>query len=264
MTAADTHVHLHPCHDPWALLCGAAANLAAATGPDGLRPEAGALCFTDAAGADARARILADAAAGAPATVERCADGVSLRVRGLALPLWLLPGRQVVAREGLEILSVGATADWPDGELDLGALAAEVRAAGGCPVLPWGPGKWWGRRGRCLKELLARADRPALGLGDNGGRPRVWPEPRLLRQARAAGIPVLPGSDPLPFPGEEATAGCCAVALEGTPDAEAPARTLADALVRGAFRPLAPAGRETLGRFVRNQWRMQRRKRSRR
>ena len=70
------------------------------------------------------------------------------------------------------------------------------------PVIPWAPGKWWFDRGKMLNRLMDERKDGGFYLGDNGGRPWVWPVPTHLKRARREGIPVLPGSDPLPFPEE--------------------------------------------------------------
>ena len=43
-------------------------------------------------------------------------------------------------------------------------------------VVPWAPGKWMFDRGRQLRSILAADERPSFYLGDNGGRPWLWPE----------------------------------------------------------------------------------------
>ncbi len=260
MFAVDTHVHLYGGHDAERLFHAAARHAADAARRIDRILEGLLLCLTE--GADAGAfealargdRGLRVAATGEP---------VSLRVDGFTPPIFLIRGRQIVSREGLEALAIGWAAPWADRELALGDLVARIVADGGWAIVPWGAGKWWGRRGAVLRALLERPDGPPYALGDNGGRPWFWPRPRPFALAAARGRAILPGSDPLPIRGEESTAGRC-LAVCGDPlDMVRPAACLVRALAAGRCAPLSPGGREKLWRFVRNQFLMQRRKSSR-
>ena len=112
--------------------------------------------------------------------------------------LAIINGRQVRADCGLEVLAIGTCESFDDcGSFD--DVLTRVGRSDALPVIPWGFGKWSGRRGRLVQTALARSDRRRLCFGDNGGRPQAWREPRILTQARAAGFRVLPGSDPFPF-----------------------------------------------------------------
>jgi hypothetical protein len=94
----------------------------------------------------------------------------------------------------------------------------------------WSPGKWTGARGRLVEALVEETPPGGLLLADTALRPRGWPEPRLMRRARAKGFGVLAGSDPLPFPGEERRIGCYATCWEGSFDPERPAASVRAAL----------------------------------
>lgn len=60
--------------------------------------------------------------------------------------LFVIAGQQFVTREGLEVLALATTHSFPEG-LPIEKATASVRDAGGIPVVPWGFGKWLGRRG---------------------------------------------------------------------------------------------------------------------
>ncbi len=164
-------------------------------------------------------------------------------------PLLILAGRQVVSAEGLEILAQATAAQFSDGEPAEQLLEA-MTAAGAIITLPWGAGKWLGRRGRLLDRLLAADLEGALLLGDNGGRPAWWREPRLMAR------PVLRGSDPLPLAGEDARIGSFGSMLEGALSRERPAADLR-ALLRALRQPPPGFGRHVSSlRFVSHQLRM--------
>lgn len=127
--------------------------------------------------------------------------------------LLVLAGRQVRTREGLEILALATAEEFPDG-LPFDDALARVRWSGALTVLPWGFGKWAFYRGALVEQVVCRTEKPGLCLGDNAGRPAIAGRPRLFREAEARGIPVLPGSDPLPLPEHGSRAGAYGFLLE--------------------------------------------------
>ncbi len=175
--------------------------------------------------------------------------------------LLLIAGRQIATREGLEVLALGHDLDVPDG-LPLDEVLDRVRESGALPVLPWGFGKWWGSRGARVDAALRERQGLELFLGDNAGRLGVAGPPRLFREARERGVPVLPGSDPLPFPRHAGRAGSYGFVLEGALDERRPAESLL-ARIRGLDGPPRVFGR-CAGplQFLRDQVAMQWRRRS--
>ena len=204
--------------------------------------------------------------AGGPSSAwrfERTAEANSLWAVPKKRPgarLLLIAGRQLVTREDLEVLGLGLGEDLGEG-LALDAAVAAVLERGAVPVVPWGFGKWWFRRGRRVAELLRSGAAGCLFLGDNAGRPRGFPPPRLFAEAARHGVFVLPGSDPLPSPRHATRAGRCGFALRGELDAERPAAGILERLRSCRRQP------DTFGRhagpldFVRDQLAMQVRKR---
>lgn len=170
-----------------------------------------------------------------------------------------IAGRQLVSRDGLEILAIGTRQDFEGGQ-PIEKLLVEVASAGAIPVVPWGVGKWLGRRGRRVEAVIQNPNLPPFFLGDSGNRPAFWPQPSQFKMAEERGIRNLPGSDPLPFPEEVQRVGSVGVALEGDLDLETPTQDLKERLLDPSttFRPFGQ--RETPLRFVRNQFKMQLRK----
>lgn len=226
LVVADTHVHLHPCHDAAVSLRALARNLGRLGG--GLS----AAFLADRAGEDGLGRAAAAAAsAGA---------GISLTPgpgRGAALlavdgepPAWLFAGRQAATAERLEVLGLALDAPLRDG-LAAAATIEAVIAAGGVPVLCWSPGKWRFSRGHLVRELFARFGPGRLLAGDTAMRPAGAAEPAPIRVARTLGIMVLAGTDPLPIRDDERLPGSYASALEGDFDPVRPLES-ARALLR--------------------------------
>ncbi|UWQ21578.1 hypothetical protein [Jannaschia sp. W003] len=247
---ADTHVHLHRGVDPARCLDAAAGHMGAegvlfvleapgCTGVEALPPRAGAWSIRPTAEAITRRASRADGAC-----------------------LWLIGGRQVVARGGLEVLSLGAAAGEDGGPLE--ATMAEIVAAGGLAVLPWGVGKWTGARGRAVAALVEEgAPPPDTFLADSGVRPALLPRPALLRRAERHGWRVLAGTDPLPLPGEERKPGRFGIRLPHAPDPARPFASVAAMLRAQEGSPPTYGRLESLPRALRQQVAMQLRKRRR-
>ncbi len=261
----DAHVHCHAGVSPARLLDQAAANFATAAATRDVDPVAGWLLFTEVAHEDAFAGLVRTAREGGRLDgwqLRSTAEPVSLIAEGpAAFPLIIVAGRQIVTAEGLEVLAIGAPGPFADGR-DLASSVAEVRAAGGLVVVPWGFGKWWGRRGALVADLLAQSTPGSIFLGDNGGRLEAAPPPAAFAAARAKGIPVLPGSDPLPLPAEaESAVGRYGFVIEAEVDADHPAAGLQQYLSALREQPASFGRLQALLPFVGRQLAMQWRKR---
>lgn len=224
----DGHVHYHACFGVEPFLEAALANFAAAR-RELERPDAlGCLLFSESSWSHwfraFAGGVLKSTAPGwrVDATSEACSIYVSKKG---AAPLIVISGRQIVTAERLEVLALATTGEYPDGLPFHEALDRAV-VSGAVPVVPWGFGKWTGARGRTVAEALASPRAKEMFLGDNGGRPAVAPTPRLFEVARDAGVPILPGSDPLPLPGEVVKPGRLGFVLQGPVDAQQPAASI--------------------------------------
>lgn len=253
-------MHLHDCYPPARFLAHAADNFERAARAHGWSAVPGVLMLTESAGVDGFGRLAAGADTG-PWTVDPTADPSTLVARDGSRVLLLVAGRQVVTREGLEVLLLGTRVTMPDGR-PVREVLTDGERAGALRVIPWGVGKWLFGRGRLVNELVDAA-RPGEGffLGDSGGRPVFWTSPRHFDRAARHGIRVLPGTDPLPFASEVSRPGSYGFAL-ACPEGVAPLAGAITAALRGAAARLTPYGRlERVGPFLRNQLAMQRRKR---
>ncbi|MFH1970184.1 MAG: hypothetical protein ABIJ53_07690 [Verrucomicrobiota bacterium] len=163
---------------------------------------------------------------------------VTVGVRGVGR-VCLVAGRQIVTRERLEILGLAMRATIPDG-LPAVEVIRRVVEVGGIPVLAWSPGKWLFARGRLVRDLIESDQGRILRLGDTTLRPTLWPEPRLMQLARERGLAVIPGSDPLPFAGEERYAGTYGFVYQGAFDASQPAASVGHILAGPAA--ITPVG----------------------
>lgn len=149
-------------------------------------------------------------------------DGLSLTFiqQGISR-LCLIAGKQIVAREKIEVLGITVGQTIPD-NLPARDVIDRIVEVGGIPVLPWAPGKWFFNRGKLVKELIDNSSSRQLVISDTSLRPTLWPMPRLMRHARKNGLIIIAGSDPLPIPGEETQMGAYGFLYQGPFDTEQP------------------------------------------
>ena len=253
----DAHVHFHHCFDQGRFLEAALANFRRGAAELGLeRGFLGCLLLAESADAHWFERLRTGGTEGAwsfesaeePSTIVARREDRGER-------LLVIAGRQVRTREGLEILALASPEEFPNG-LPFGDALARVRWSGAVPVLPWGFGKWWFYRGGLVEAVIRRPEPKWILLGDNAGRPRAGGTPRLFREAAAQGIPVLPGSDPLPLPEHETRAGSYGFVVESGLDERRPAEGLRRWLRGLSGQPRIFGGCESLARFCRDQTRL--------
>jgi hypothetical protein len=257
----DAHVHLHDCFEPAVFLDHAWRNFEQAARRVGTEDVLGVLMFTESAGMDWFGR-LAGARVGAW-MVGATADPAALSATRDRQRLIVVAGRQIVAREGLEVHLLGTRATMPDG-LAIRDILEEGRRLGALRVIPWGVGKWLFQRGQLLSKLIADAQ-PGQGffLGDGSGRPFFWTRPRHFEEAERRGLRILAGTDPLPIPEEVSRSGSYGFRLGRSLDLDSPAEGLKAALLDPTTDIRRYGRLERLVPFVRHQLAMQSRKRGR-
>jgi hypothetical protein len=206
ITLIDSHVHIYDCFDIAALLDAAHRNFAKVAGLHGSENFSGILLLSETAKDHWFERLVSYANTAKPVGDWRFgqhADDscVLSATRSDQAMLHIVAGRQVITGEKIEVLALATRALFDDGQ-PLSTLLKEVNEKDGLAVLPWAVGKWLGARSRLIRKILDQHNEPAVLLGDNSGRPLFWRNPRLFQRARALGIPILPGTDPLPLPWE--------------------------------------------------------------
>jgi hypothetical protein len=165
-------------------------------------------------------------------------------------------GRQWVSQEGVEVLHLLAPLDPSEARLEserlpLGQLLAALLPRTGVVVLPWGFGKWLGRRRSLLRARgrEAAASGRTLFSGDIRARCWPWPSPRrTLPELR-----LLPGADPLPIPGGFREIGRYVFSTDVDPE-QAPAAALRGALA-GDAELRVEGGRQSLAAAMASQLR---------
>ena len=177
-------------------------------------------------------------------------ESCSLRAQKSNTDVYIIAGRQIVTLERLEVLALLTDETFADG-LTIEKTIHRVLKSGGIPVIPWGFGKWMGKRGRILSRLL-ESPIPGLFLADNSGRPIFWREP-LFEQAQQKGIGILSGSDPFPLKSESDRPGKAGFSIKGNLDPQKPAKCLRKLLLHHNSSPQIYGALETPWRFLRNQ-----------
>jgi hypothetical protein len=245
----DAHVHLHDARRAASALDAAARSFAALAGRCG--GVLGALLLAQARRERVFEALLERRELSGWRLEPAAAEPHSLIARRGPDALVLVCGRQLRAQDGLEVLALGTRAELPDG-LSLREALAAARGADALAVLPWGFGKWWGARGRRVRDALAGAAGEELFVGDNGGRLACAP-PRGVRELAARGFRVLPGSDPFPFGADVRRVGSFGFWCEVEPSERAPWRDLRAWLLARPHSPV-PFGHGCGPlRFARNQ-----------
>jgi hypothetical protein len=265
-TYVDAHVHIHDCFDLQQFLDAAARNFAFHTAKTVSKTlHRYVLCLTESYGTD-KFGELARRADSEPANAIMSEESWSIRHGSddkcliVAHPdlgeILVVAGRQIVTAERLEILALGSVQKWEDGQA-VSDVVQSVIDSDAIPVLPWGFGKWLGRRSGIVANLIKKFDDGSLYLGDNSGRPGMMPAPAEFTVVGGSAIRILPGSDPLPFKSEYDRAGSFGFYIDDLSQHEGVWNGLRKKLQQGDGSIHCYGSLESPLRFVRNQVAMQ-------
>jgi hypothetical protein len=192
----DAHVHFHRQARVAPTLDAALANFSKLGRPTG--GLLGVLLLAQGAREQVFEVLQSARSAGGWSMVPVAGEPQTLIARSGRASIALVCGRQVRADDGLELLALGTEACFEDGR-SFGETYDAVQRSGALPVIPWGVGKWLGRRGQKVARVLETTSTRDVFLGDNGGRLGCADRPRALRAAEARGFRIVPGTDPFPF-----------------------------------------------------------------
>jgi hypothetical protein len=170
--------------------------------------------------------------------------------------LTIIAGRQIVTEERLEVLATCTGKLFDDGGAT-SVVIASVSAANGVALVPWGFGKWTGRRRKVINRLMGNFSERPFHLGDNSGRISVWREPSQFEHARSQGQRIFRGTDPLPFPGQENRVGNFGFSISGPFDRSRPTRSMRCLLRSDDVEPTSYGALESPIVFTKHQLMMQ-------
>jgi len=198
----DSHVHLHPCFELGSALDHADRNFDKASRQVGAGRWIGALLLAEMEGINQFRELsrIADLQGSVDAwSLEQGEDGTSIVARSDdGHTIVVVAGRQLRVEHRLEVLALCTGKQFPEGH-SLAETARLVREGGGVPVIPWGFGKWWGKRGNLLDRTIHQAERTSFLLGDSGQRLAGASPPDPFARAQQRGIGFIAGSDPFSF-----------------------------------------------------------------
>ena len=248
----DSHVHFHDCFDQNLFFDRAAFNFQKGALELGIPSDTtGCLFFTETSKDHFFRQLCSEAGQSSNKewAFSKTLEEHSLLARKEGFPtLLIIAGRQIVTRERLEVLALGCHKEFTE-DLSLAETVERVEAQGALPVVPWGFGKWTGKRRKILTSFLTSRGGRRFYLGDNSGRPQLSKKPPLFDLARSLGMFVLPGSDPLPFKSHAKTPGRYGFYLSGNIDLDFPAEALKSLIGRLQSPPPFYGRRENLLRF---------------
>ena len=261
MIFVDAHVHIHDCFPLQAFMDAAYNNIKAAAQNVGMESFAGVLLLTETSRACWYKHLYElSADNNQPLNswqFHRTNESQSLFAqKDNTKYLFIIAGRQIVTAENLEVLALGTDSEFADGE-PIQDVIDDVRNHGALAVVPWGFGKWFGKRGVIVHKVLDEISGSDFYLGDNSGRTLLMPTPSHFNLAKTKGISVLPGTDPLPFEQEYSRPGCFGFNIPGELKKTTPFADLKK-IIRENQQSIKPYGKfESPLRFIKNQIAMQ-------
>ena len=253
----DSHVHIHDCYDIEEFFGYAFSNFKGAYDYVGLANDfVGVLFLTEAGEYNFFKKLFNGLAQLRQFKYEilRTREDNSLIISNRNNIIVLIAGQQIVSGENLEVLALGTTNRLEYGK-NISDTINEVIKIGALPVVPWGVGKWLGKREQTVQELIK--SRRDFFLGDNGNRPSFWKKPAVFRLAEERGIFNLPGSDPLSFKTEVNKAGGYGFYFSEVVDMEYPAKDLKEKIVKADKQFNVYGKLENAVNFFRNQTKIQ-------
>lgn len=258
----DAHVHFYDCFDLSAFLNCSQKNFSDAADKAGIDTDYSAVLFLSERSSENWFQWLVDAAKEGTAIgheqsklwrLQYNEKDASIKAVSDHYPsLYIIPGKQVETKESLEVLLLG-TLETFDDKVSLTALLESVRDKEVISVLPWGVGKWFGRRGEIVKNTITKETGRNFFIGDIAGRPTIWPQPSLFGLAEKKGFRLLQGTDPLPIPTAAAMAGSYGFSIKMSQLGEMPGQQIKKKILNPETITTPYGVRENPVKFIRNQ-----------
>jgi hypothetical protein len=232
----DAHVHFYDCFEPCEFLEAAYNNLSSAANADEsvkilllteTQKESGFMRLRQAAESKQ-----AFCEAGDSWYCELTAEAESLLLTSSSgKQLYVIAGRQIVCREGLEVHALATAEPFDDGQ-PLVEVIESINACGAVVALPWGAGKWLGKRGKLLSAMSKHLSNCGVFISDSGIRPRGWPASSLFK----AELKVISGTDPLPIADEAMRVGSYGFSAVSDWNPDRPAESVRTMMKKGKFK----------------------------
>lgn len=133
--------------------------------------------------------------------------------------LFIIAAQQITTKERIELLAIGTESHFPNG-LAMEQLITDILKNDAIPIIPWGFGKWLGKRKKYINRI--NEGRTPIFFGDISGRPVTKCLPLNDFFNKLSRKPFLNGSDPLPFPGQEKKVGRFGFSISNSLDISKP------------------------------------------
>ena len=206
----DTHIHIYACFDQTRMLDAACEHVSRYDDGQGI----GVLALTELKEYGVFPRWRDDGGVGPWAMTSHGEPSVLFARRDDGRRLIVMAGRQIVTEGRLGVLAIGVDADFEDGR-PLERSVRDAKEVNALPIVSYGMGKWRGRRGQIVDEVLEAAEPGEVAFGDIGVRPTWGPPPRQFKRAAERGLTILPGSDPLIIRASESVVCSFCVRVDG-------------------------------------------------
>jgi len=170
--------------------------------------------------------------------------------------VFVISGKQIIAKNNIEVLALCTNKEF-DEQQSLSSTIKLINVENGIAVLPWGVGKWSGKRKESLNKFLIDNREESFFLGDNSGRPTFWSEPDLFKIGNQTGHFVLPGTDALSIPSEVNKTATYGFYVYDKIDKNKPTESIKNIITNLTASPKHYGRLEKIGPFFKNQIIMQ-------
>ncbi|MCP5064114.1 MAG: hypothetical protein GY936_16865 [Ignavibacteriae bacterium] len=170
--------------------------------------------------------------------------------------IFIIPGKQIIAKNNIEVLALCTNKKFDENQ-SIPTTIKEINDENGIAVLPWGVGKWTGKRKEIIENILIEHKNEKFFLGDNSGRPTFWSEPDLFKVGNQTNHFVLPGSDALAIPSEVNKTASYGFYIYEIIDDSKPAQSIKNILTNLNKPPICFGILENPFSFLKNQITMQ-------
>ncbi|MBI9070051.1 MAG: hypothetical protein JEY94_00540 [Melioribacteraceae bacterium] len=204
VTLIDSHVHFQNCFTLETFLWNSYSNFKRNAEKIGSNKNFNSFLFLTDGYEEGYKRILKSINrdlyySGNKISLIKSADEESINVKINDSNIYIIPGKQIITKENLEVLVVGSNKT-SSKKTDVYSTIRDLSKSGNLVILPLGIGKWLGKRGLIVDDIIKKG--LISFLGDNGGVSSFIKSPRQFESAKNLEIRILPGTDPLPIKSE--------------------------------------------------------------
>lgn len=261
MLLVDSHVHIHQCYNLDEFFNNTFTNFSKFSKIIGNGKEwLGVLFFTEIKGVNYFKKLVEDTYKyidNSKFTIQNTSEENSLILKNnFEQKIVIIAGKQIIAKSNIEVLALCTTKDIEQQQSLLKTVHA-IKNNDGIVVLPWGVGKWTGKRKKIISNFLNEYSNESFFLGDNSGRPTFWNDPDIFEIGNNTNHFVLPGTDALALPSEINKTASYGFYLSTKVDLNKPTHSIKNALLNLDKQPQSFGNLENPIKFFVNQLKLQ-------